>query len=210
MDTAKDERPAQPRMRRVKRDQVRKRLLASAARVFEERGFAGTTLELVAESAGFSKGAVYSNFAGKDELFFELMADRIDERILATTEAVVSVASSSERAEVAGEALRKRGAEDPEWQMLFIEFWLRCMRNPDLKDRFREKRIAMRERIAAQFETVIRESGIESSIPSNELAIIMLALSNGLGIEGMADPDAVPPKLLGTILRKLILDSESD
>ena len=69
------------RRRREKREEVRSRLVAAAVGVFSERGYEGASLERVAEAAGFSKGAVYSNFSGKDELFFELVSAHIDERI---------------------------------------------------------------------------------------------------------------------------------
>ncbi|MFF7556095.1 TetR family transcriptional regulator [Streptomyces olivaceus] len=51
------------------RDEVRRRLLAAAAQSFAERGYEDSKLEDIAHTAGFTKGAVYSNFAGKAELF---------------------------------------------------------------------------------------------------------------------------------------------
>ena len=69
------------RRRREKREEVRSKILAAAVDVFSQRGYEGASLDKVAEAAGFSKGAVYSNFAGKDELFFELVATRIDQRL---------------------------------------------------------------------------------------------------------------------------------
>ena len=55
-------------------------VLAAARRVFLERGYAGATLEAIAEEAGFSKGVVYSQFAGKPDLFLALLEARIAER----------------------------------------------------------------------------------------------------------------------------------
>ena len=58
--------------REQSRAQTRERLLASAAVVFAREGYAGASVDRIAEEAGYSKGALYSNFASKDELFFEL------------------------------------------------------------------------------------------------------------------------------------------
>ena len=55
-------------------------VLAAARRVFLAKGYAGATLEAIAEEAGFSKGVVYSQFGGKADLFLALLDARIDER----------------------------------------------------------------------------------------------------------------------------------
>jgi AcrR family transcriptional regulator len=198
------------RQKRVKREDVRRRLLDAAYGVFAERGFEGASLERVAEAAGFSKGAVYSNFANKDELFYELIAARIDERAEAIRAAAARrFAEKPEDAEtaarLAGRELRDMGAADPLWQMLFVEFWLRCARNDHLRAKLAEKRLAMRTKIAALFADRARASGLglDDGV-ALDLATIVLALSNGLGIEGLIDPDAVRPALFGEVLAKLV------
>ena len=205
------------RQRRVKRDEVRRRLLDAAYRVFAERGYDGAGLERVADVAGFSKGAVYSNFANKDELFYELIAARIDERSEAVRAGAAKRAAAargasgarSEGAEtaarLAGQELREMGEADPGWQMLFIEFWLRCARSEELRAKLAEKRLGMRTKIAELVEAQASASG--RSLGRGEaldLATTVLALSNGLGIEGLIDPAAVRPGLFGDILAKIV------
>src|SRR6478609_1674238 len=117
--------PATPaRVPRPRKDEVRGRVLRAAGAVFAERGFAAATLDQVAAAAGFTKGAVYSNFGSKDELFLALMeaeaADRVD----------VVENSLRETGDLAG-ALAAVGAElsrrDSTWQLLFLEFWQRAV-----------------------------------------------------------------------------------
>src|SRR5437879_13494384 len=60
-------------LREESRRQTRERLLEAAAIVFSRQGFDATSVDQVAEEAGFSKGAVYSNFASKEELFMVLL-----------------------------------------------------------------------------------------------------------------------------------------
>lgn len=179
------------RIRRLKKDEIRSRLLRSAARIFSAKGFDKTTLEEIAEEAGFSKGAVYSNFEGKDELFFCLIESRIDERIRAMENVPGSGGALADIAKRRAELLIDIVASEPEWQILFIEYWLRAVRNPALLERFVVRRRMMRERITRHLE----ESGVfnrdAASIPASSYAVLLLALSNGLGIEGIIDPETV-------------------
>jgi AcrR family transcriptional regulator len=197
-----------PRRKREKREDVKAKILESAFAVFTEKGYDGASLERVAEEAGFSKGAVYSNFASKDELFFELVSARIDERIEALRGVLARRAGSKGIAAVARAAGRELGAlgeADPGWQMLFIDFWLRCARSEELRSRMAEKRRAMRSRIAESFEVEAAASGRKlRQAEAMDLATTMLALSNGFGIEGIIDPEAVRPALFGELLAKIL------
>src|SRR5690349_8455643 len=56
---------------------TRAALLQAGAEVFVERGFAGSSVEAIAARAGFTRGAFYSNFASKEELFAELLQERV-------------------------------------------------------------------------------------------------------------------------------------
>jgi AcrR family transcriptional regulator len=203
------------RRRREKRSEVRSRILSVAYGIFAERGYEGTSLERVADAAGFSKGAVYSNFASKDELFYELVAARIDERgeairaLVARRAAargvVAGPSGAAAAARLAGEELRAIGASDPGWQMLFIEFWLRCSRSGELRAKFAERRREMRAGIAALAREEAAAAGVElGEGEAMDFATTLLALSNGLGIEGLIDPQAVRPELLGEILARLV------
>jgi AcrR family transcriptional regulator len=60
---------------------TRARLLAAAQRVFFERGFHGASLEAVAEEASLTKGAVYSRFESKADLFLAYQEERNQENI---------------------------------------------------------------------------------------------------------------------------------
>src|SRR5689334_23549773 len=77
-----------PRLTRDERKlQTRADLLLTARRLFEERGFHGASLDDIADEAGYTKGAVYSNFASKDELFLAVLGDHIERRVRANVDA---------------------------------------------------------------------------------------------------------------------------
>src|SRR5439155_16585739 len=117
-----------------RRAMTRSHLLAAAAEVFAERGFHAATLDQIADAAGFSKGAVYSNFASKDDLFLALIHER-SEAMIAEYAAIDQAAHEGGPAQIAALAdvyLRREPDLSKEWA-LAAEFDLWAMRNPDLQ-----------------------------------------------------------------------------
>ena len=89
---------ARPRRRLTQaeaKERTRQELVAAAARVFARKGFAGASLEEIAEAAGYSTGAVYYNFAGKEELFLELIRSGWSRQIGRRTEAPRPLAAAA-------------------------------------------------------------------------------------------------------------------
>lgn len=193
--------PHTQRQRRASREDVRRRVLDSARREFAAHGFDGVSLDQIAAAAGFSKGAVYSNFATKSDLFMALM----DESVTTRLEAARELQSDGADADVArrlGDHLIAEFAEDSDWQVLLIEFWLRAMRDPSAREPFVEYRRRMRETIAGEFERVFPAG--DSELTSMEVATTILALSNGLAIERLLDPEAGDEALLGVALGRVL------
>lgn len=174
--------------------------------VFARNGFAAASIDDVARAAGLTKGAVYSNFADKSELILVLMEDHIGQRATATLRALAldESDSTSEIVRAVGSTLSAAARSDPEWQQLFLEYWLRAMRDPAIKDNLRARRRAQRRRIAEAIDTVTRERDIELTVTADEAAIALLALSNGLAIENLLDPSTVSEELFGALLAGLI------
>src|SRR5258706_4968023 len=90
--------------RAEQRDLTRTRLLDAAEKVFVDRGFHAASVDEVAEEAGYSKGAVYSNFENKDELFLAVLERRVTSRALAIEGAVSADKSIGDQAAEAGNA----------------------------------------------------------------------------------------------------------
>jgi AcrR family transcriptional regulator len=183
------------RQRRPKREEVRQRLLEAAARVFARRGYAEATLEEVATEAGFSKGAVYSNFASKEEVFYALLRERVAERVEKVHHAIESASTLQEMGAAAGRAGGEAVDEEADWHLLFLEFVTRAARQPALRDELGQQRIELRLLIAEEVRDRLRVLGVEPSLPAEQLANVMLALSNGLAIEQLVQPEGVDPDL---------------
>jgi AcrR family transcriptional regulator len=189
---------------RPTRAQTRARLLKAAGEVFAERGYDRASLEDVVAAAGLTKGAVYSSFASKDELFYALMRERISERLELVAEAAERQATVEDITRDAGGALAKLISSQVDWQLLFIEFWARAVRDPDLRKEFARERRAARGLIARVLEERATEAKIDLPAPAEQLAVAVLALSNGVAIEHLADPDTVDASTFGVVLGLLL------
>jgi AcrR family transcriptional regulator len=190
--------------RRPTREQTRERVLDAAARVFANRGFAAASLDDVAAAAGLTKGAIYSNFRGKDELILALMEQRIVARTSAAADAFARAADADGGVEDTGARLIEAVHADADWQRLFIEYWAHAMREPELRARLAQRRRDLRSAIARSIERVADEHSLDLGIAPEHAAVVILALSNGLAIEGLLDPEAVPADLFGRVLARLV------
>jgi len=185
---------------RPTRDETREIIMKAAADVFRERGFQPAGIEEIAERAGFTKGAVYSSFSNKDELFLELLERRVEERAAHVEAAMQGAPRGREGARALGRALGELMDQDPDWTPLLLEFWIHALRNPRLRAKLGAVRQRLRQSIAAGFHD-------DMPIPAETAATLVFALANGLGLERLTDPAAVPPSMLPLILERLLPSS---
>jgi len=191
------------RMTRPRRDEVRRRLLRAALAVFTEQGYERSSLDQVAAAAGFSKGAVYSNFASKDELFLALMDQQVRDRIDRVRAALDELAGEGVSAQLAGDRLTAALTDDRDWQLLFLDYVGRAVRDPRMRERLATHRRQLRQLIADTMQDYTTRQDTHSGLDPDAQALTLLALSNGIAIERFIDPDTVPDALLGQILQLL-------
>ncbi|SIR77758.1 TetR/AcrR family transcriptional regulator [Williamsia sterculiae] len=194
--------------KRTRRADVREAILASARVVFAERGYDGASLDRVAQQAGFTKGAVYSNFSTKDELFQALIEAEIADRVTSVTAELAKgdddpSIHKDDFPRMVGDRLSAAVRADPHWQLLFLEFWIRTVRQPDNGSGFIEFRRRLRRRVEDAVSEFWPEE-LRAGVSVSDLALAALALSNGLAIEHMVDPDAVSDGLLGRLLANIV------
>src|SRR5665811_2231820 len=180
--------------RAQKQARTRAELIETAAEVFASRGYDGASVEEIAERAGYSHGAVYSNFEGKADLFLAVFEDYMAERVreLAETQAALPEdAPLEQRARALADQWMERSARDRQSVVLHMEFIARGEREPELARRFGTRSAAMREAVAGYIAQYQEESGVEPALPAGELALVMRALGIGLAIEALVSPEAV-------------------
>jgi AcrR family transcriptional regulator len=194
--------PLTPERRRA---MTRQHLLDAAAIVFSRDGFHGSTLDDVAATAGFTKGAVYSNFKSKDELFLALLDERVERQFAVATEVLDSGShESSEQLPRVRELLRSNAFfwEDS-WTTLYLEFVLYSRRNPEAAAKLAASAQRTRAFVTEMVEAEYASLGTTSRYPIGHLAEISLALFNGLGIDRLVDPTSVSEETMDTVLSYL-------
>jgi AcrR family transcriptional regulator len=193
--------------RAEKQARTRAELIATAAKVFARRGYDGASVEEIAEEAGYSHGAVYSNFEGKADLFLAVFEDYMAERVreLAATQAALPEDAPLEvRARALADQWMDRLARDRESVVLHMEFIAHGDRDPELARRFGTRSSAMREAVSRYISEYQEEAGVELALPADELALVLRALGIGLAVESLVSPDAVRHDLYGDFVELLV------
>jgi AcrR family transcriptional regulator len=187
--------------------QTRARLIDAAAKVFARRGFRAASVEEIAEEAGYSHGAVYSNFDGKADLFLAVFEDYMAERVreLAETQAALPGDAPLEvRARALADQWMDRLARDRESVVLHMEFIAHADRDRELARRLGTRSSAMREAVSRYITQYQEEAGVELAMAVDDLALILRALGIGLAIESLVSPDAVRHDLYGDFVELLV------
>ena len=193
-----------PRLTRAeRREQTRDDLIAAADRRFVQGGFHATSLDQIAADAGYTKGAVYSNFASKEDLFFAVY-----ERRAAVAEAQMAELFAADPAagleRIASDTSARREREDG-WLAVFFEFWAHVIRHPELRGRFAAIHRRLQLPVAGALERVAAERGAELPDAALPLAVASGAMQIGLALERLTQPEVVD-EALGVRMAHLLLE----
>ena len=186
--------------RTEQREKTRTCLVDAAAKVFTRRGYDKASLDEVAEEAGFTKGAVYSNFKGKEELFLATIDAHFEERLQAIRRVMQEEPDEQGTAHAAGMDFMNKLNADPEYFVLFFEFWAYAQRNPSVKKKFLPRVQRFRAALAELFEAK-SDAGLELPIASGQLASMLIAMAAGVAMERELDPKAVPDDMYARMLQ---------
>jgi AcrR family transcriptional regulator len=168
---------------------TREELVDAAERLFARQGFHATSLDAVAAEAGFTKGAVYSNFESKEDLFFAVYERRVDHRVEQMEAAIRAASTPREAFEGVLPGGRKRGEAEDGWLAVFFEFWAHVLRHPELRERFARQHRRVIEPLTAV------APGDRDAEESYRLATARFAMQLGLQLERLTQPDVVDADL---------------
>jgi AcrR family transcriptional regulator len=189
--------------RAEQREVTRQRLIESAGRVFCRLGFEAAPIDIIAEEAGYSRGAFYSNFESKDELFVELLGHHLDAEVDTLSHALDRIKSTDDLAPAIERRYRVLG-EDNSWCLLTTEFQLYTMRGGMMADQFGDIYESYRQRIGELLATHFERLGIESSLTPYEFGVSQIALAHGLALQRAANQTlkaTLPARALATFVR---------
>jgi AcrR family transcriptional regulator len=190
--------------RQERKSQTRDHLLDAAAKLFAERGFEAASIDEIAAAAGYTKGAVYSNFASKTDLVIALIQRRIEVQSAQYAERFAGRNSD----EIASEMLKsvdELAESEKQFIILAVEFWLHAMRDE-----------RARVLIAEQYELsrtfvgkFLVDSGYDDRVEEprlspRDMAIVIEALGTGLAMQALLDPARVRLGIEADVMAKLV------
>jgi AcrR family transcriptional regulator len=189
------------RAARAEGRKAREELLTAALRVFARHGYGQSGVDEIAAEAGYSKGALYWHFSGKEELLLALLEERIDTPM---RELVALLESAPPERDMSVEATRefaRQLAEQREAVQLDREYWSLAIRDPELRARYVERQTQFRNSLAEALQARARHLGTPSfSMPAEEVARILISIIDGLASDELIEPGSVRPELLGEAL----------
>ncbi|HEX2233471.1 MAG TPA: TetR/AcrR family transcriptional regulator [Thermoleophilaceae bacterium] len=198
------------RARRPSRAETRERLLAAAEQVFIRRGLQAASIEEIADEAGLTRGAFYSNFDRKEQLFVDLLHARVYDRYRQILDRSPRDAAPLERLrQGVRELTRQYEDQDGQWLFaLWLELLAHAARNPEFRELAATFWKGNRTVLAEIVAEVYREHGEEPPVPSKDLATAQIALDIGLAVQHLVDPQEVSldlyPKLYETLFAPLL------
>jgi AcrR family transcriptional regulator len=180
------------RLTRVERKaQTRAELLEAARRVFLRRGFHGASLDEIAQEAGYTKGAVYSNFADKDGLFLALLDAHYTRRIDEYAGIMLEGDDLEEGFRAIARFMADADQRDPGWLPLLSEFTAHAARDDTLRRAYADTRETFLEAIAELISAMGERYGVGFRLSPLEMARTSSILARGFSAERQLDPDAV-------------------
>lgn len=188
---------------RPRREEVRADILAAATEAFERNGYAGTTLTDVAAAAGYTKGAVYSSFGGKPELFAEACSqrlERIGSDLMGRLRPVLDAGGDRDQlVERIGDALTAAAVDSPvNWQTLQNEFRAVALRDPAVDAAYQR----LTQHRVAYLAELFRSQPYLARVPDDTLqtaSLVLLGLVNSLALEHAAAPSQVDRATIASI-----------
>jgi AcrR family transcriptional regulator len=183
----------------ARRTKTRESLIKAATEVVAEHGFDAATVDRISERAGYSVGAIYSNFGGKDDLLFAVF----DGHLVWFSERLEALASAEDPTTAIGEWLRSLSTE-PDQFHVFIEFWAYAVRRPEVRRKFARRMDQMRSQVAKTIQRRAVVTGKEPPLDPELIALFALALGRGLALEKLARARSVPDETVSQLLAGLL------
>lgn len=184
---------------------TRAKLLGAASQLFTEQGFENTQLEQVAARAGYTRGAIYAHYASKEDLFLELLRERIDRPLAQLRIVLKSEPSTAKRLKKFRKWISNQ-ITDPTWAILTLEFKLYALRRPSARAKLQGMYDLLCESNGQEFakmlfgERLFKSNALKAR---RRLALLGAAL-NGAVVESKFRPELLPRKPLQRVLNDLM------
>jgi AcrR family transcriptional regulator len=194
-----------PRITREQRQrQTRQQLLNAGRRLIVEKGFGGASLRDIAQAAGYSQGAFYSNFDSKEALLLELLR----EHMALETDQLAEIFSHEDDSIAALMAGLEQWAatldHNPDWSVLAVELLLHTQRSPAFAQAYQLVWAEHRARIAGFITLLFERYERPAPQPAEALATSFMALAHGLALHRVNSLPVAAGQMILTFLRALL------
>ncbi|MFE4589219.1 TetR/AcrR family transcriptional regulator [Streptomyces laurentii] len=190
-----------------RRPRTRAALLRAALETFAEHGFHAVSIEQICERAGFTRGAYYSNFASKEELFLALFDEHGERVVRRLAEAVDALAPEECTLERLAGLVARIEPDERDWYLVSMEFTLHAIRDPQAAWVLARHEARLRAEIARGLELVVRRSGRELAVDADRFARLIVALREGALAQSYVEPAELPPGTLERAFLPALLES---
>src|SRR5437763_2452133 len=189
------------RAARAEGREARDELLAAALQVFARRGYQQAGVDEIAAAAGYSKGALYWHFSGKEELLMALLEERIDERMREMVALLESAPPDRDMSVEASREFARRLDEERDAVLLEREYWSLAIRDPELRVLYAQRQRKLRGAMTGALEARARYLGTpDLPMPAEDVARIVMSIIGGLSVDELVEPGSVRAELLGETL----------
>ncbi|MDX2560938.1 TetR/AcrR family transcriptional regulator [Streptomyces sp. TX20-6-3] len=176
-----------------RRPRTRAALLKAALETFAEHGFHATTIEQICERAGYTRGAYYSNFASKEELFLALFDEHSDRTVRRLAESIDALTAEEYTLTRLAELAARVEPDERDWYLVTTEFTLHAIRDPQAAWVLARHDARLRAEIARGLTLVLRRAGRELTVDADRFARLLIALREGGLAQSYVEPAELPP-----------------
>ena len=173
-----------------RREATVERLLDAALETFAERGFAAASVEDICSRGGFTRGAFYSSFKTKDELFAALFTRELAREMARVDEQLTGLADEADPVTAAVDRCLDAFRSDRTWTLVATEYALHAARSPAAAALLQQHREELHTQVTALIERAAAEAGLRLTVPAGQLARTVVALHDGISLLGLSQPSS--------------------
>ncbi|MCZ4327300.1 TetR/AcrR family transcriptional regulator [Brachybacterium paraconglomeratum] len=197
-----------------RKENTRAKLVRASLDIFVEKGIDGATVDDLVKAAGFTRGAFYSSFSSKEEVFIALF-DEVTAELMAIANSSVESAVADVEADESCSILETDDAQvmlavfegirpfGRQWYLLYSDAIARSLRDEALRAELAEQRERMRNQIGALLTTRLEASGERALLPVEDLAQLLMGIFIDLlvreQLEGRDVTQLAATTILGTL-----------
>ena len=179
----------------------RDELLAAALQVFASKGYRQASVDDIADAAGYSKGALYWHFSGKEDLLLTLLEERIDAPMRELVALLESAPPDRDMSLEGSREFARRLSEERDAVLLEREYWSLAIRDPELRAHYAERQAELRGAFAGALEARARHLGTpDLPMPAEDVARLVMSIVGGLSVDELIEPGSVRPELVSETL----------